>query len=110
MNRNRRISRRRFLRASVSTAALAGLVDTLAFRPRLAGPLAIAIKRDGTRVYVADWYEHRVRVIDAGTLATLADYRPWQVSLFDARSWRPITREGFMQRATLDVPVERGAA
>lgn len=47
---------------------------------------------------------------DRSTLAALMDYRPWHVSFVDARSWRPIVRDEFLQRATLDVPVERHAA
>jgi hypothetical protein len=58
------------------------------------------------------WTVHATPALtsDRSTLAALTAYRPWHVSFVDARSWRPIAREAFFQRATLEVPVERNAA
>lgn len=58
------------------------------------------------------WMFHGTSAItpDRSTLAALADYRPWHVAHLDAKSWRPITHEEFLQRATIEVPVERTAA
>ena len=47
---------------------------------------------------------------DRSTLAVLAGYRPWHGSFLDASSWRSITHQTFLQRATLDVPADRHAA
>ena len=79
----------------VSTVAgdgTAGYVDGPAHQARFNGPIGIAVAPDG-RVFVADTYNDRIRVIDpSGTVSTLAG------------SGRPGADDGLADRASFDTP------
>ena len=60
----------------------------------------------------AVWMFHGTAAVtaDRSTLAALAGYRSWHRSLLDAGSWRSLTSDEFLRRATLEVAVDDNAA
>ncbi len=47
---------------------------------------------------------------DRSAIAAMSGLGPWRTSFVDAKAWRAITREEFLQRTALEVPAERHAA